>query len=96
MECWGSVPRTLGYGCAFSVSPFREITEAGGLLSYRPDLSMLFYRSAALIDQMGARPGDLPIGESSDFDLAANLRAAKTLNVEIPVSLLGRATYVRQ
>jgi putative ABC transport system substrate-binding protein len=47
------------------ISPFREITEAGGLLSYGPDLSMLFHRSASLIDQIlkGANAGDLPIGE---------------------------------
>jgi hypothetical protein len=34
------------------VSPFREITDAGGLLSYGPDLSMLFRRSASLVDQI--------------------------------------------
>jgi putative ABC transport system substrate-binding protein len=78
------------------VSPFREITEAGGLLSYGPDLSMLFHRSASLIDQIlkGANAGDLPIGEPTDFELGANLRAARTLNVSIPASILSRATHV--
>jgi putative ABC transport system substrate-binding protein len=80
------------------VSPFREITDVGGLLSYGPDLSMLFRRSASLVDQIlkGARPGDLPIGRPSDFELGANLQTAKALNVKIPASLLSRATYVRQ
>jgi putative ABC transport system substrate-binding protein len=79
------------------VSPFREITDAGGLLSYGPDLSMLFRRSASLVDQIlkGAKPGDLPIGQPSDFELSANLQAAKALNVTIPASILNRATYVR-
>jgi putative tryptophan/tyrosine transport system substrate-binding protein len=80
------------------VSPFREITDAGGLLSYGPDLSMLFRRSAFLVDQIlkGAKPGDLPIGKPSDFELGANLQSAKALNVTIPVSILSRATYVRE
>ena len=79
------------------VSPFREITDAGGLLSYGPDLSMLFRRSASLVDQIlkGAKPGDLPIGKPSEFELAANLQAAKALNVPIPASILSRATYIR-
>lgn len=80
------------------VSPFREITEAGGLLSYGPDLSMLFRRSASLIDQIlkGANAGDLPIGEPTDFELGANLRVARALNVSIPVSILSRATHVAE
>jgi putative tryptophan/tyrosine transport system substrate-binding protein len=80
------------------VSPLREITDAGGLLSYGPDLSMLFRRSASLVDQIlkGAKPGDLPIGKPSDFELGANLRTANALNVTIPASILSRATYIRQ
>jgi putative ABC transport system substrate-binding protein len=78
------------------VSPFREITEAGGLVNYGPDLSMLFRRSASLIDQIlkGAKAGALPIGEPTDFELGANLRAARTLDVAIPASILSRATHV--
>jgi putative ABC transport system substrate-binding protein len=80
------------------VSPFREITEAGGLLNYGPDLSMLFHRSASLIDQIlkGANAGDLPIGEPTDFELGANLLAAQTLNVTIPASILSRAAHVAE
>jgi len=80
------------------VSPFREITDAGGLLSYGPDLSMLFRRSASLVDRIlkGAKPGDLPIGKPSDFELGANLQTAKALNLAIPASIMSRATYIRQ
>jgi ketosteroid isomerase-like protein len=74
----------------------RAIDYAGGLLSYGPDLSMLFHRRASLIDQIlkGANAGDLPIGEPTDFELDANLTAAGKLNVSIPVSILSRATRV--
>jgi putative ABC transport system substrate-binding protein len=80
------------------VSPFREITDAGGLLSYGPDLSMLFRRSASLVDEIlkGARPGDLPIGKPSDFELGVNFQTAKALDVTIPASILSRATYIRE
>jgi len=80
------------------VSPFREITDAGGLLNYGPDLSMLFRRSAALVDRTlkGEKPSDLPIGKPTDFELGANLLTAQALNVTIPASLLSQATYVRR
>jgi putative ABC transport system substrate-binding protein len=47
------------------ISPFQEITEAGGLLGYGPDLSTLFRRSAGMVDQIikGVDPGNIPIGE---------------------------------
>ena len=80
------------------VSPFREITEGGGVLGYGPDLSMLFRRSASLIDQIlkGARPGELPIGKPIEFELSANLKSARALDVTIPASVLSRATHVVQ
>jgi len=80
------------------VSPFREITDAGGLLSYGPDLSMLFRRSASLVDQIlkGAKPGDLPIGRPTDFELGVNVQTARAFDLTIPASLLSRATYVRR
>jgi putative ABC transport system substrate-binding protein len=80
------------------VSPFRETTEAGGVLSYGPDLSMLFRRSARLVDEIlkGANPGDLPIGKPSEFELSANLRSAQALGLTIPHSVLSRATHLIQ
>jgi putative ABC transport system substrate-binding protein len=76
------------------VSPFREITYAGGLLSYGPDLSILFRRSVTLVDQIlkGAKPGDLPIGKPSEFELSKPA-GGKVLNVTIR-SILTRAAYV--
>jgi putative ABC transport system substrate-binding protein len=45
-------------------------------------------------DSEGAKPGDLPIGKPSDFELGANPRAAKALNVTIPASILGRTSHM--
>src|SRR5262245_60483406 len=65
------------------VSPFREITNAGGLLSYGPDRPMLFRRSASLIEQIlkGARAGGPPIGLPTEPELVANRSAAQALNL---------------
>jgi putative ABC transport system substrate-binding protein len=80
------------------VSPFQEITDAGGVLGYGPDLSTLFRRSAAMVDQIikGARPGDIPIGEPQKFDLSLNLRSSRALNLTVPASIVSRATYLVQ
>ena len=90
---------TLSMQCRVPVvSPFREITEAGGVLSYGPDLSMLFRGSARVVDQIlkGAKPGDLPIGKPTKFELVMNLKTAKALGLTIPQSLLLRADEVIQ
>jgi ABC-type uncharacterized transport system substrate-binding protein len=78
------------------ISPFQEITEAGGIVGYGPDLSTLFRRSARVVDQIikGTKPGDIPIGEPEKFDLSINLNSARLLNLRIPSSLLSRATFL--
>jgi putative ABC transport system substrate-binding protein len=78
------------------ISPFQEITEAGGVLGYGPDLSTLFRRSATMVDRIlkGTKPGDIPIGEPQKFDLSINLISSRALNLAIPDSLLSRATYL--
>jgi len=80
------------------VSPFQEITEAGGLLGYGPDLSTLFRRSAGMVDQIikGVNAGDISIGEPQKFDLSINLKTSRALELEVPSSLVSRATYLVQ
>jgi putative tryptophan/tyrosine transport system substrate-binding protein len=56
----------------------------------------IFRREAAVIDKIfkGANPGDLPVERATRFELAINLKTAKALNLNVPLSLLERADRV--
>jgi ABC-type uncharacterized transport system substrate-binding protein len=74
----------------------REYIEAGGLMSYGPNYSDLFRRAADFVDKIlrGAKPTNLPVEQPTKFDLVINLTTAKALGIEMPPSLLARATEV--
>jgi len=75
---------------------WRDIVEAGGLMSYGPSLAELAGRVAVYVDKIlkGAKPADLPVERPSKFELAVNLKTAAALGVTIPASVLGRADRV--
>ena len=70
--------------------------EAGGLVSYGPDVSALVKRATTLMDKTlkGAKPTDLPVEQPIKFELVVNLKTAKALGLRIPPSLLQRADQV--
>lgn len=70
--------------------------EAGGLISYSSSVNKAFMRAASYVDRIlkGARPGELAIEQTSDLDLAVNLKTAKALGITIPQSILVRADRV--
>jgi putative ABC transport system substrate-binding protein len=74
----------------------REYVQAGALMSYGPNYSDLFRRSADYVDKIlrGAKPGDIPVEQPTKFDLAVNLKAAKALGLTIPSKLLFTADEV--
>lgn len=75
---------------------YREFPEAGGLISYGPNLRAMYRRTAIYVDKIlkGAKPSDLPVELPAAFELVVNLRTAKALGLAIPPSLLLRADSV--
>jgi putative ABC transport system substrate-binding protein len=74
----------------------REYVEAGGLMSYGPNWPSMWRRAADLVDEIlrGAKPGELPIEQPTEFDLVINLTTAKALGLEVPLQLQQLANEV--
>lgn len=75
---------------------WRDFVELGGLMSYAPSLADLYRRCAAYVDRIlkGDNPAALPILQPEKFELAVNLRTAKSLGLAVPEAILARADEV--
>ena len=67
----------------------RDFVDAGGLVSYGPELHAHYRRLAAYVDKVlkGARPADLPVEQPTKFELVINMKTAKALGLRIPSSI---------
>jgi putative ABC transport system substrate-binding protein len=79
-----------------AIYPSRVYVEAGGLMSYGPNVPDLWRRAAAYVDKIlkGAKPGDLPVEQPTTFELVINNRTAKAMGLTIPPSLVSRADQI--
>jgi len=76
----------------------REYAEAGGLMSYGPNVLDGFRVAAGYIDKIlrGAKASDIPIQQATKFELVINAKSARTVGIAVPASLLARADEVLQ
>jgi putative ABC transport system substrate-binding protein len=79
-----------------AIYEWREIVEAGGLMSYGPSLADINSRVGVYIDKIlkGANPASLPVERPTKFELAVNLKTAATLGLKVPAGMVARAERV--
>jgi putative tryptophan/tyrosine transport system substrate-binding protein len=79
-----------------AVYPNRYFVTGGGLISYGPDLGNQFRLGAGYVDRIlkGEKAADLPVQEATKYTMVVNLKTAKALGLDIPLTLLGRADEV--
>jgi putative ABC transport system substrate-binding protein len=75
---------------------FRQYVEAGGLISYGPNLADMYRQSARHIHKVlsGEKPSEIPMEQPTHFELVVNVKTAKALGLQVPQMLLARADEV--
>jgi putative ABC transport system substrate-binding protein len=96
---WHHWQRTLSLAAKHRVPtlyPNPEFAEFGGLMAYGVDSTVVFRRAAEYVDKIlrGAKPGELPIEQPTQFKLVINLKAARALGLIVPESVLALADEV--
>jgi putative ABC transport system substrate-binding protein len=78
-----------------SIGPL-ELAASGGLMAYGVNFSDMYRRAAVFVDKIlkGAKPGDIPVEQAAKIQTIVNRKAAKSIGIELPTSLLLRADEV--
>jgi putative ABC transport system substrate-binding protein len=79
-----------------AIYPYRYFAADGGLITYGPDQIDQWRGAAIYVDRIlkGEKPADLPVQTPTKYELAINLKTAKTLGVTVASSLIARADEV--
>ena len=79
-----------------TIYEWREFVEAGGLISYGPSLTGVYRQIGTYVARIlgGEKPADLPVIQPTVFELAFNVKTAKTLGIAVPPMIVARADKV--
>jgi putative ABC transport system substrate-binding protein len=79
-----------------AMNAYRELVEAGGLMSFGPSYAVMHRQAATYVDKIlrGAKPADLPVEQPAKFEFVVNLKSAAALGLTVPPSILLRADEV--
>ena len=79
-----------------AISPYREFTASGGLISYGTNIANLYRQVGIYTSRIlrGEKPADLPVQQAVKLELIINLKTAKALGIDVPMSMLMRVDEV--